>query len=148
MKDSRKNMREYKIIPSFPDYEVSNDGIVRKGNKYSKINKNGSYPRVTIKDSKWKLKSVHRLVAETFIPNPNNKPQVNHKDGNKHNNNVENLEWVTAQENMIHAYKVLGKKPPHLGKKFSAQHKLKMSKAHRGKLNSNYKHGNRCKQYG
>lgn len=59
---------------------------------------------------------VHRLVADTFIPNIENKEEVNHKNGNKHDNRVENLEWVTHSENNLHCYQVLKRKPSCLGK--------------------------------
>lgn len=57
------------------------------------------------KDGKRYYFSVHRLVAQTFIYNDKNKKEVNHKDGNKANNNVSNLEWVTSSENQLHAFK-------------------------------------------
>ena len=64
------------------------------------------YVHVNIKvDGKFITKSVHRLVAQTFIPNPNNLPQANHKDCDRANNNVDNLEWCTREENIAYREK-------------------------------------------
>ena len=93
-------------------YEVSNTGSIRslerrgnwKAHIMSLINSTDGYIRVTLcKNSKAKMYLVHRLVAEHFIPNPGNKPCINHKDGNKQNNKVDNLEWCTYSENELHA---------------------------------------------
>lgn len=65
----------------------------------------GYYTVKLCKDNKYSCKRVNRLVAETFIENKENKLEVNHKDGNKLNNRVDNLEWCTRSENELHAYK-------------------------------------------
>lgn len=113
-------IEDWKDIKNYEGlYQVSNLGNVRrmkfinniiKKNKIYSISKgknNSGYLKVSLyKDNKMKNKLVHRLVAEAFIPNPNNLPQVNHIDGNKLNNNVSNLEWCSQSQNMKHAYKL------------------------------------------
>ena len=95
----------------------------RKGQKLNPDIASNGYYRVTLaKNGKKVQKYLHRLLAEYFIPNPDNLPQVNHKDGNKLNCCIENLEWVSARENTIHAYKhglikhVRGERHPNYGK--------------------------------
>ena len=102
-------------------YEISNYGIIKSVSHLVKANKDGGVRYTTprtlkftngwhdylsvnlFKNGKGKTFYVHRLVAENFISNPENKPQVNHIDGNKHNNCVDNLEWCSDSENLIHA---------------------------------------------
>lgn len=88
--------------------EVSNRGRVKSNLRDGRILKqqtdNKGYKRVRVTlDGVKRGYKVHRLVATAFVPNPNGLPQVNHIDGNKDNNNVANLEWVTSSENTIHA---------------------------------------------
>ena len=89
IKISRK--REYKIKGQWRKLKKTNKG-------YLEIN--------LFKNGKPIFKRIHRLVAETYIPNPENKPDINHLDGNKLNNHVSNLQWVTSKENHSHAWKI------------------------------------------
>jgi hypothetical protein len=100
-------MEQYKEIPFAENYLVSNLGNV-KSKRYNKQLKgfvnNSGYKRVQIGSSKNKH-FIHRLVAETFLKKEFGKEFVNHKDGNKLNNSVDNLEWVTRSENDLHAFR-------------------------------------------
>ena len=94
-------------IKGYPNYSVSNLGRVRskKTGRVLKLYRTKGYLRVSLyNDAGRKCKLVHRLVAEAFIPNPQNKPEVNHINGYKTDANVCNLEWATASENMSHAH--------------------------------------------
>ena len=108
-----KDVKDYEGL-----YQISNLGNIRKMrfinnitnkekqfNIKPQINNSGYYRVMLFKNGNYKNKLLHRIVAETFINNPDKKNQVNHKDGNKLNNCVQNLEWCSQSENMKHAYK-------------------------------------------
>lgn len=111
-------MEKWKKIPGYKYYFVSNLGRVKSTNDKGNWG-DGRILKVIVRESgycvvnlwsyrdgdkKMKQHRVHKLVAESFVPNPENKPIVNHIDGNKENNSANNLEWCTHSENMIHSY--------------------------------------------
>jgi len=99
----------WKIIEELPSYEISSLGQVRniKTRKILKVVINKGYYRLHLwYNKKGYNRSLHRLIAIHFIPNPENKPEINHKDGNKLNNRIDNLEWCTSKENRRHAFDI------------------------------------------
>jgi hypothetical protein len=113
-------MKIWKTIKGFEDYQVSSDGEIKTFNWKNKgieaIMKpafdNSGYLRTMLKHKetgKFCTIKVHRIVAQNFIDNPLNKPQVNHMNGIRHDNRVDNLEWVTMSENQLHSYRVLNR---------------------------------------
>ncbi len=103
-------------IPEHPGYGITEDfRIIRYAYKDTigrnrkeveiSVNYNAEYAQLDIqKGGSRGTAKLHRLIALTFLPNPDKLPQVNHKDGNKFNNSLDNLEWVSAADNVIHSY--------------------------------------------
>ena len=133
-------MEEWKIINNFPKYAVSNLGNIKtlfwqnnvNGKLYPRekiltpIKRKDGYLKVNLHNDEYKGRGkcceclVHRLVAEAFILNQRDFTEVNHKDGDKTNNCVDNLEWCSRQQNVLHSYK--------LGLRKSIQEYIKINK--------------------
>lgn len=109
--DAITSGREWRVIPNYPKYEVSSDGLVRSVSPHfggrprlltQRLTQTGYYAiQLSQEDGKRKWNFVHRLVAAAFIPNPDNLPVVHHKDETPTNNRVENLQWCSLRDNFF-----------------------------------------------
>ena len=99
------NFGRIKILPKI---HINKSGCIISKEKFVKIyNRNQGYVGLSLSKNKNRInKYLHRLLADTFIPNPENKPHVNHKNGVKNDNRLENLEWVSAKENIQHSFNI------------------------------------------
>ena len=117
-------------------YEVSNLGRVRTNGKrpglltLTKQKSGYRYAMIKLSNGKQKNCRVHRLVAEHFLPNPDNMKEVNHKDGNKDNNHVSNLEWCTRSHNVKHSFDT-GLKQPH---RWTTEERKQISERNKGHI--------------
>lgn len=137
MQKLKTTNEEWKTLQENKNYQISNLGRVKSIGRYVNHWRGGKrrheeriinnqtatngYQHVLLGDRS--IVSIHRLVAKYFVPNPENKKQVNHKDGNKKNNSADNLEWVTNKENQQHSWIYLGRVGPRKGK-FGAASKV------------------------
>lgn len=154
----KSDFYEWRPIPGIPYMEVSSMGECRTIDHYTEFRRADGTTRIRFFSGKERKHSfdkdgypvvgyrkqtyhVHRLVALTFIPNPENKPCVNHIDGIKNNNDASNLEWCTRSENDLHAFRIglrdtRGKKHPQFGK-YDISTEIKMKTVESGEGNSN-----------
>lgn len=129
---------EFVPIENYPEYSISREGVVK--GKRGKIltpspHVKEEYLQLGLsKDGKSKTLTVHRLVATTFIPNPDNLPQVDHRDRNRKNNHVDNLRWVSRKTNGQNSSKRLGASSKFMGVNWSEKNKRWRAKLyHEGK---------------
>ena len=137
MKEEWKDIKGYEGL-----YQISSYGRVysfyKKGYLELNLNKYGYLHVGLYREGKRKVYKVHRLVAQTFILNPNNYPEVNHKDENKINNYISNLEWCTHQYNNFYGTKNIRQSNKSKGRKLTQKHKDNISKSLKGDKNPFY----------